>query len=361
MTRNTLLSLCLSLICLFTELSACTGFLLKAKNGSIVTGRTVEFNLNLDLSIAITPRNYSFQGQTPNGQGLNYKSKYAAIGAYCFNNPVIIDGVNEKGLVAAAFYFPGYANYTPLTNENQNKALSPLDFPNWILSQFASIEEVKAAIPSVVIVPTVLDHWGPTPPPMHYIVYDKSGNSIVIEPLNETLIVYDNLIGTITNSPTFDWHLTNLINYINLTPNNVNPIQIRGLQLTPFGQGSGMNGLPGDFSPPSRFIRATIFANAALPAENSNQAINQIFHLLNQFDIPLGVVRQMGPTNITYDYTHLSSAKDPNTLKYYYRSYQDPAIKVADLTQFDWNTKSIQSIKVSGQQINLDVSNLIHE
>ena len=59
-----------------------------------------------------------------------------------------------------------------------------------------------------------------------------------------------------TNSPTFDWHMTNLRNYINLKPNDVGHIDIGKVDLGQFGAGSGMHGLPGDFTPPSRFVRA---------------------------------------------------------------------------------------------------------
>jgi len=89
-------------------------------------------------------------------------------------------------------------------------------------------EEVKKAIENneVVIVPTVLDGWGATAPPFHYVVYDKSGKSIAIEPIGGKLVVFDNPIGVMTNSPSFDWHMTNLRNYTNLKTENVNSMTI---------------------------------------------------------------------------------------------------------------------------------------
>jgi choloylglycine hydrolase len=109
------------------------------------------------------------------------------------------------------FYFPYFAEYTPITTKNKSKALSPVDFPNWILSQFATIDEVRQSIEEkcAIIVPTVIDNWGDEPPPFHYVVYDKSGESIVIEPIEGKLTVHDNPLGVLTNSPNFDWHMTN--------------------------------------------------------------------------------------------------------------------------------------------------------
>ncbi len=344
---------------LLSELTACTGLMLKSEDHSVVSGRTVEFAVELEMSTAVIPRKHQFVGESSGGNGLKYTSKYAAVGIYCFEDQKLMDGINEKGLVAAAFYFPGYAGYANITKENQAKSLSPIEFPNWILTQFATVEEVKAGLQSVVIAPTILKSWGPTPPPMHYIVYDQSGKSIVIEPVKGSLIVHENLIGTITNSPTFDWHITNLNNFINLTPFNAESKTLLGLKLTSFGQGSGMVGLPGDFTPPSRFVRAAIFSAAAAPSKTSVELVDQTFHILNQFDIPLGAVREKSQGKVSYDSTQLTSVKEAKTLKYYYKTYEDQEIKFVDLNQFDLNAKTIKKMEVKGKQKSLDVSSML--
>ena len=126
---------------------------------------------------------------------------------------------------------------------------------------------------------------------MHFVVHDASGAAVVIEPLGKTLKIYDNPIGVVTNSPTFDWHMTNLRNYVNLTVDNVPPLNLGGIKLAQFGQGSGLRGLPGDFTPPSRFVRAVAFSQSALPSDTAPQAVLEAFHILNNFDIPYGAVR----------------------------------------------------------------------
>jgi len=340
-----------------SDLSACTGVVLKARNRAVVSGRTLEFGRDVETGIAIIPRRYKFVGEIPRGRGKEYTSKYAAVGAYCFDDIKLMDGVNEKGLVAAAFYFPGYAKYTKITKKNRSKAISPIEFPNWVLTQFASIREVKAALSSVVIAPTVSDGWGSTPPPLHYIIYDRKGKSIVIEPIDGKLVVYDNLIGVITNSPTFDWHLTNLNNYVNLTAFNAEPSYLKGFKLSPFGQGSGMLGLPGDFTPPSRFVRAAFFSSLAIPSTNSDELVNQVFHILNQFDIPVGAVLSKEHGKTSFDSTLFTSVKDHSTLKYYFRSYVDQTIKFVDLKQFNLKSKVIKSMKIKRElQKNIDIS-----
>lgn len=346
------------LICALFSISAlaCTGIQVKAKDNSFVNGRTVEFGMPLHLSAIVIPRGYHFKGTLPDGSpGLVYQSKYAAVGGNSFGEAAIMDGLNEKGLSTGAFYFPGYAQYASITEQNKSKALSPTEFSNWILAQFATVDEVKAALNSVVIAPTTPKGW-PTMPPFHYIVYDKSGKSIVIEPVNGELKVYNNELGVITNSPSFDWHLTNLANYINLFPVNAPPVKVDNIQLNQFGEGSGLHGLPGDFTPPSRFVRAAVFSSSAIPTQNAQTAVLQVFHILNQFDIPVGAVRSIHNNKIDAEFTLATTVKDPQNLKYYFRTFEDQSIKMINLKSLDLNSKQIKSISMAGAQPIIDVS-----
>lgn len=353
---NVLKAALVASLAMVMPIQACTGIKLTAKDGSVVHGRTVEFGIQIDTSIAVIPRGYQFSGTTPSGKGLSYQSKYGAIGVITFGEVAIMDGLNEKGLAVGAFYFSGYAGYPQITAANQSKALSPTEFLNWILTQFATLDEVKAALPEVVIAPTVNKHWGPTPPPFHYVVFDKKGNSLVIEPTDGKLVVYDNPLGVMTNSPTFDWHMTNLRNFINLTPFNVEPLKVNGVVLAPFGQGSGMVGLPGDFTPPSRFVRASIFSITANPSEDSKQAVFQGFHILNQFDIPVGVARSVQGGVVHTDYTMLTCMRDPQTLNYYFKTYEDQTIKMVDLKKFDLDAKAVKQVKTTGAEPVIDIT-----
>lgn len=345
----------------FSNCYACTGIQLKAKDGAYVNARTVEFGISLNVGGLIIPRNYEFKGTLPDGGiGLIYRAKYAVVGGNMFQENAISDGLNEKGLSVGAFYFPDYAGYATITKQNKNRALSPTQFANWILTQFETIEEVKNGIQSVVIAPSIPKGW-PTLPPFHYVVYDKSGKSVVIEPINGKFKVYDNPLGVITNSPTFDWHLTNLSNYINLSPLNAPSINVNGIQLKALGQGSGLRGMPGDFTSPSRFIRATLFTTTAIPSENSKQSAFQAFHILNQFDIPVGAVRDVAQHIVHPEYTMITSVKDPNQLIYYYKTFQDQTIRMINLNEFDLNANNLKTIDLTNSQTVFDMSKLARE
>lgn len=341
-----------------TPTRACTGIQLTNKDGSIVNGRTVEFGIKIDTSIAMVPRGYAFTGDTPAGDGLKYSAKHAAVGVYAYEDVKLMDGINDAGLVAGAFYLPTYAAYTPVTAENQSKGVSPVEFPNWLLTQFATVAEVRKAIEAgdVVITPTVVAGWGATPPPFHYVVYDKTGASIVIEPIGGKLVIHDNPLGVVTNSPTYDWHMTNLRNYITVNPNNVQSGKIGKLELQAFGMGNGMWGLPGDFSPPSRFVRAALFSANAIPSDNAAEGIDHVFHILNNFDLPKGIARTNEDGTISADYTQMTTGRDPQNLRFYYRTYDDQTIRMVDMKQLDLDAKEIRKFATASDQPIVDMT-----
>ena len=339
--------------------NACTGIQLQTEDGTFVSGRTLEFGISFEISIIVVPRNYEFVGQTSLGDGKKWKAKYASVGVMLADNEIILDGINEKGLSVGSFYFPGFAKYSVTTPENQAISMSSSDITQWVVSQFATVDEVRAAIENgeVALSPVLTPGFPPEVQPFHFIVYDKSGKSLVIEPLDGKLVLYDNPLGTMANSPTFDWHMTNLRNYVALDPNNVPPVSIFGQTFKQLGQGSGMYGLPGDFTPPSRFVRAAVFSATAIPEKNAEKGIKQVFHILNNFDIPVGVAREVHDGVICSDYTMLTVARDSKNNRFFYHTYDDQTIRMVDLSKFDLNAKSIKKISTKGDQPIVDMTN----
>jgi choloylglycine hydrolase len=326
--------------------SACTGILLKNADGTIVHGRTLEFGIQLDIGYAVVPRNYNFTGATPMGDGKRWTTKYGALGAVVFGNLGLMDGINEKGLAMGTFYFPTMAEYTPTTADNRAKSMSSIDFSTWLLTQFATVDEVRAAIEAgdVAVAPTLLPGWPQTVQPFHWIVTDKSGKSIVIEPIKGQLVVSDNPVGVLTNSPSFDWHMTNLRNYIALNPRDVPPVKIDGTTFQSFGMGAGMLGLPGDFTPPSRFVRAAVFSATAFKVADAPQGVFSGFHILNNFDIPYGAAREEVQGTVHADQTIFTTMRDPQSLRIYYKTYDDQTIRMIDLKRFDLDSKEVMRL-----------------
>jgi len=327
---------------------ACTGGALTAADGSVVVGRTLEFGQPLDSQIAIWPAGSSLSGSSTSGAPLRYRSRYGFVGATAANHSdMLLDGLNEKGLNVGMFYFPGYAQYTPAAKARSGRIMAPLQITAWLLANFATVEEVKANINSVDLTAQVLDLIGIVPD-MHIKVQDAAGRSIVIEPRGGRLVVHDNPTRVLTNAPTFDWHLTNLNNYVTLmqaypATKTIGAPGAGQLTLQPFGMGGGGAGLPGDFTPPSRFVRMVYFTQGAAPAPNAQQAAFNLFHFLNNFDIPYGVTQPAkGTSESNADYTSWTTVADLQNLNYSWRTYGDPQIKTLNLRQALAATKGTQ-------------------
>lgn len=333
--------------------SACTGIRLTSGDGTVIHARTLEFGMDLDSEVLVIPRNYNRIGTTPDGKpGMKWTTKYASVGANGFDQPVLFDGLNEKGLSAGLFYFPGTAGYMPFKATDSEKTIAAWELGSWILETCATIDEVKQAIEKVVVPAIVLPELGFSPG-VHYIVTDASGASITIEYVDGALNVYDNPLGVLTNSPAFDWHMTNLRNYINLSDENLQPVSLGDVKLAPFGQGTGMLGLPGDFTPPSRFVRAAVFSQTVLPVSTGREGVLQAFHLLNNFDIPKGAARDGKPNaqgHVEADYTQWTSACDLQSKKFFFRTYDNSQIRSVDLMKMPIDGKEIATISMQGEE-----------
>ena len=182
---------------------------------------------------------------------------------------------------------------------------------------------------------------------------DASGASIVIEYLDGKLNVFENPLGVLTNSPAFDWHMTNLRNYINFSLTNVPPVKVESITLQPTGMGTGMLGMPGDFTPPSRFVRAVAFSQSVLPSKTGHDAIIEAFHILNQFDIPKGSAREHAKDehgNVVADYTLWTSAIDLKAKQYFFRTYDNSEIRMIDLMKMNLDAKDIVKISIEGDE-----------
>ena len=67
--------------------------------------------------------------------------------------------------------------------------------------------------------------------------------------------VYPDPVGVLTNNPPFPFHQANLSQYLGMSAAQPECRLDPDLGLEPFGQGMGAVGLPGDYSPASRYVR----------------------------------------------------------------------------------------------------------
>ena len=235
----------------------CTSLVFQTQDGTGIYARTMEWGASdLKSELVLVPRSLPFTSALGAGKtGMAWKNVYGFVGVNAAGLPYATDGMNEAGLTVGALFFPGFAEYLQPSADHQSMTISSVDVVNYLLSNFKTVEEVRLAMPKIRVVRnTEIEKEFGGPIPLHHIVTDASGASIVIEYTKGALAIFDNKVGAMTNSPPYDWHLLNLRNYANLKAQGAaSNRNINGVSLAPFGAGSGMLGMPGDFTPPSRF------------------------------------------------------------------------------------------------------------
>lgn len=338
--------------------SACTSIVLIADDGAAVYGRTMEWGaFDLNSRVAIVPRGHEFEGHTPDGKpGHRWKARYGVVGLDALEKDYISDGMNEKGLVVGVLYLPGFAEFQPYDPARADESMSSMELANYVLTQFATVGEVREGLKKVRIVPVPEPGLGNIPAPVHLTVIERSGKAIVVQYLKGELRVFDNALRVLTNSPSFDWHMTNLRNYVNLSPVAWPTKRIEDIDFSPIGAGTGFLGLPGDYTPPSRFVRAVAYVQTARRTPDGDEAIYEVFRILDNFNLPLGTAEgpEANPELLKgmRSSTIWTSAADTRNLKYYYHTQHNRKVRMVDLNRIDFSRseKGIEHVPLDIQK-----------
>lgn len=314
---------------------ACTGITLKSKDGATVPARTIEWAESVMNSMyVVVPRNCQLQSLTPTGMnGVKFTSKYGFISLAVEQKEFMVEGMNEKGLSAGLFYFPNYGKYQEYDAAFNNESLADFQLVGYVLAKCATIDEVKDELAKVRVV-----NIDPRSSTVHWRFTEPGGRQTVLEIVDGQMHFYENPLGVLTNSPGLQWHLTNLNNYINLEPGSVAEHPFGPLTMKNFGHGSGLLGLPGDFTPPSRFVRAAFFQTTAPQQPTAQESVFQAFHILNNFDIPGGSEESLGKALVNLpSATQFTVACDTHNRMLYYRTMYNGNIRCIDLKSIDFN------------------------
>ena len=323
---------------LFMKLDACTGITLKAENGDVVCARTLEWgSSDFRSRLVIYPRGCEYSARVPEGmRGKSWKGVYGVAGIDMFETGRFADAMNEKGLSAGLFYHPGFAEYAKYDPARADGQIAPTDVIAYLLSTCADLDEARKALAGVEVAAIPEPVLG-FPAPVHFIIRDPSGEQMIVEWAGGKPKFFSGKLGVITNAPTYDWHLINLRNYLGLTLSPKADVTLDGMKLAPLGGGSGFLGMPGDFTPPSRFIRAACFESTARKTPNGEETLYEAFRILDNFNVPLG--SSEGPAGIIpglRSATCWTIAYDMARKSFYYHTQNDRRVQKVDLAGIDF-------------------------
>ena len=304
-------------------------------------GRNLDLEYGYDQQVVILPRGKTLEFR----HATALPCHYAMVGMAVVDNeyPLFFDAMNEMGLAMAGLDFPRNAYYLPVQEGTEN--IAPFELIPWILGQCASVAEAKALLGTFILADICYSATFPQAP-LHWIIADAL-ESIVVEPMKDGLRIYDNPVGVLTNNPPFPYHLDHLAGYQHLTPGS-QECKFESIHFTPYGGGMGAMGLPGDFSSPSRFVKA---AFVKLHAHTGTDETTEFFHLLDCVAMPRGAIR-VG--NGQDEITRYSCCCHLTEGVYYFTIYENRRIQAVQLHREDLSSHKIQCFPLDVRQ---DVAN----
>ena len=314
----------------------CTGIRFSDGSGHLYLARNLDWTAGYGERVVLTPTGYA--PRSPFGAVPEIAHAVIGMGIVEDDTPLYFDCGNDAGLAVAGLNFPGYARYAEAPADGATN-VAAYEFPLWVAARFATVDEVEAALADVVIVDKPINEKYPSSL-LHWIIGDAT-RAIVVEYTEDGMHVFDDDVDVLANQPGFTWHHENLRNYLNAAPDFPGKTMLGRAQLVPFGSGSLMRGIPGDYYSPSRFVRAA-YVHAHYPDKGTEEEnVSRAFHTLASVSMVDGSAAMDSGEFEKTIYTGLFSSR---TMTYYWNTYDDPAVRSVAMADHDPKGTGIQVV-----------------
>ncbi|MBQ3280531.1 choloylglycine hydrolase [Candidatus Saccharibacteria bacterium] len=315
----------------------CTGVRFSDNEGNMYFGRNLDWTEGYGQKVVLTPRGYKYQSAFL-GEMESKNGAIIGMAIVVENTPLYFDCANESGLAIAGLNFPGYAHYEKDAVEGKTN-VAAYEFPLWVVMNFSTVDEVEEALKNTAIVAKPINEQFPVSE-LHFIIGDKD-RSIVVEYTEKGMEIFKNDVDILTNQPGYAWHQENLRNYMNLEPKRPAEVKWGKQKLVPFGSGSMMRGIPGDYYSPSRFVRVA-YLNTHYPVkDNEDENVIRLFHTLT------GVAMIDGAAAMNsgkFEKTIYTGGYSTASKTYYYNTYDNPAIMHVSMDDYDLDKSELTEI-----------------
>ncbi|MFG1275766.1 linear amide C-N hydrolase [Xanthobacter autotrophicus] len=278
----------------------CTALIYSDADGRSYLGRTLELTIDLPYQVVFLPPGFAASSQIAGHPALAYTSRHGFLSLTMpwrvptpdaplgLGDLKVVEGLNDQGLAFSLLSYPAAAG-KPQAVEMTRAVLSVADLGSWVLGQFSTVAEVKAALAEQPVLLQALPILRGAVSPFHYVVNDATGASMVIEFQQGEMSLHDNPVRVMTNGPQFDWHLTNLDNYTHLLNVDRPTATFGSYKAAQPDSGIATAGLPSSSTSVGRFIRAVYYATFTEKAASPDAAVRTLAHVMNNFDRPRGV------------------------------------------------------------------------
>ena len=283
-------------------------------------GRNLDLEYDFGDGVVFMPRNYPLKLR----EGKMIARHFAAFGMGIIKDgfPLFAEGANESGVCIAGLNFKGNAHYTKF-KLNGRLNLTPFELIPYLLAKCPTARYAKEQLLNINLVDVPFNDDIPNTP-LHFHLADKN-DSYVIEFTKEGACVYDNPYGTLSNNPPFPFHVHNAELYMHLSSEQ--PIGKEH-----FTGGVGAIGLPGDYTSPSRFVKAAWLVK--MQDKKKDLSLTDVFSTLFAVAPPRCAVTEHDGND---HFTRYTAVIDTESLVYYYKNHTslDTASVMVDSELFD--------------------------
>jgi penicillin V acylase-like amidase (Ntn superfamily) len=247
---------------------ACTRALYVAKDGTVITGRSMDWGEDLKSNMWVLPR-----GMKRDGMGgkntISWESRYGSVVVSGYDIGTS-EGMNEKGLVVNMLALAESDYGKPSEGA---KVISMSTWAQYLLDNHATVAEAVADLRKESFrVQTLVLSTG-RPANMHLAISDPTGDSAVFEYVKGKLVIHHGKqYKVMTNSPTYDQQLS-IMDY--------------------WREAGGLNkSLPGTSRAADRFVRTTYLLEA-VPGEAAPKYLTGAPQQKFQFQAAMAVLSLM--------------------------------------------------------------------
>lgn len=304
-------------------------------------GRTLDLYYSHSESVTIISKNFPFSFR--HEEKILSHPKIIGMAYVKDGYPLFYDAMNSEGLGIAALNFPHLACYFEKKQGHIN--LAPFEVIPYVLSVCKTVRDARTLFEKVNI---TNECFSPNLPntPLHWMISDGE-NSLTVEQTKNGMKVFENSVGVMTNSPSFDWHLFHLQDYCHISPTGTFSDISDFLPSFPYSLGLNGKGIPGDWSSSSRFVKGAYLRFNSPESSDENESINCFFHILSQVSVPKGcVVAENGE----FQMTRYTSCMNLKKGIYYYTTYHNQRITAVDMSSFKFTNENIISFPLREEQ-----------
>lgn len=305
---------------------ACTRVVYKGPNNTILTGRTMDFSIEIPANHWIFPRGMKRSGEVGKNS-ISWTSKYGSLAVSAWDISTA-DGMNEKGLVANMLWLVE-SEYPTFEKEGNKKGMAISLWAQYVLDNFATVAEAVDAMKSESF--AIVSDFIPGTDKfttVHLSLSDATGDNAIFEYIKGKLVIHhDPSYVVMTNDPAYQDQLA-IAKYWQNIP--------------------GKTFLPGSVTASDRFVRASFFINAIPQTDNTRVAVAGVFSVIRNTSVPYGFEIEGFPNLST---TRWRAVADHKNLVYYFETALTPNAFWIDLKKIDFSTKgSVKKLDMSNHK-----------